>query len=150
MGNMDVSRERQVWQRVTAQNHQSRELLRPWLLAAMEASGEFRRLAQSASGWRRELLLSLGEGEADSAACLRAMMLLASLCPPQAAPESGRLPLLRALPLRLTRCREAYRNYAGMTPDPEYGPVFQRMADRQAVQMEGLLLLLGRQDGKQS
>ena len=117
MGNLDGSRERQVWQRVTAQKNQSRELLRPWLLAAMEASAEYRRLAQSAAGWRREMLLTLGEGEADSAACL-------------------------------LRCREAYRNYAGMTPDPEYGPVFQRMADRQGAQMERLLLLMGRVDRK--
>lgn len=148
MGNLDVSRERQVWQRVTAQKNQSRELLRPWLLAAMEASAEYRRLAQSAAGWRRELLLTLGEGEADSAACLRAMMLVASLRPPQAGPVPSQLPLARALPLRLLRCREAYRNYAGMTPDPEYGPVFQRMADRQGAQMERLLLLMGREDRK--
>ena len=80
MGNLDVSRERQVWQRVTAQKNQSRELLRPWLLAAMEASAEYRRLAQSTAGWRREMLLTLGEGEADSAACLRAMRRLLS-CP---------------------------------------------------------------------
>ena len=148
MGNMDVSRERQVWQRVTAQKNQSRELLRPWLLAAMEASAEYRRLAQSAAGWRREMLLTLGEGEADSAACLRAMMLLSSLRPPQAGPVPSQLPLARALPLRLLRCRETYRNYAGMTPDPEYGPVFQRMADRQGAQMERLLLLMGREDRK--
>ena len=83
MGNLDVSRERQVWQRMTAQKNQGRELLRPWLLAAMEASAEYRRLAQSASGWRRELLLALGEGEGDNAACLRAMMRQASLCPPR-------------------------------------------------------------------
>ena len=148
MGNPDVSRERQVWQRVTAQKNQGRELLRPWLLAAMEASAEYRRLAQSASGWRRELLLALGEGEGDNAACLRAMMRQASLRPPQAVPAAGRMPLARALPLGLQRCREAYRNYAGMTPDPEYGPVFQRMADRQGAQMERPLLLLGREEGR--
>ena len=145
MGNLDMSR---VWQRVTAQKKQSRELLRPWLLAALEAGAEYRRLAQSANGWRREMLLTLGEEEADSAACLRAMMLSAGLRPPQAAPALRQLPLARALPLRLLRCREAYRNYAGMTPDPEYGPVFQRMANRQGAQLERLLLLMGRVDSK--
>ena len=148
MGNLDMSRERQGWQRVTAQKNQSWELLRPWLLAALEAGAEYRRLAQSANGWRREMLLTLGEGEADSTACLRAMMLSAGLRPPQAAPALRQLPLARALPLRLLRCREAYRNYAGMTPDPEYGPVFQRMADRQGAQLERLLLLLGREDSR--
>lgn len=148
MEKMNEARQRQVWQRVTAQKNQSRELLRPWLLAAVEASMEYRHLASGASGWRRETLLALGEGEADSAACLRAMMLQASLRPPQTAPVSRPLPYAGALQLRLLRCREAYRNYAGMTPDPEYGPVFQRMADRQGAQMERLLLLLGRADGK--
>ena len=143
---MDGVREKQVWQRVTAQKNPGRELLRPWLLAAMEASQDYRRLAQSASGWRREMLLSLQEGEADNAACLRAMLLQAGLRPPQEIPVSGSS--ARTLRLRLARCREAYRNYAAMTPDPEYGPVFQRMAERQGAMMEKLLLLMGRTDSK--
>lgn len=142
------NREKQVWQRVTAHRSAGRELLRPWLLAAMEASADFRRLSKSVSGWRREMLLAMGETESDQAACLRAMMHLASLRLPERVPLPKPLALDGALRLRLLRCREAYRNYAGMTPDPEYGPVFQRMADRQAQQMERLLLLLGRSDGQ--
>ncbi len=141
MKNEPTQRERQVWQRVNRQEVPARESLRPWLLSALEAAADYRRLAQNSSGRRREILNRLTEGEEAAAACLRGMLAVSGVkaAPPSLAPNKRPKVLL----YRLRQCRESYRFYSGSAADPEYGAVFQRLALRQGEQMALLLTLLG-------
>lgn len=141
MNKEPIHRERQVWQRVNRQEAPSRESLRPWLLSALEAAADYRRAAQNNSGRRRELLTRLAEGEEAAAACLRGMLAVSGIrvTPSPPAPNKHSKVLL----YRLRQCRESYRFYSGCAADPEYGAVFQRLAQRQGEQMALLLTLLG-------
>lgn len=141
MKNDPTHRERQIWQRVTQQDTPSRESLRPWLLSALEAAADYRRLAQSSSGKRRELLTRLAEGEEAAAACLRGMLAVSGNRVSPSPPASSKR--TKVLLYRLRQCRESYRFYSGCAADPEYGAVFQRLALRQGEQMALLLILLG-------
>lgn len=141
MKNDPTHRERQVWQRVNRQEAPSRESLRPWLLAALEAAADYRHLAQSSPGRRREMLSRLAEGEETAAACLRGMLTVSGIrVTPQPLTPNKRP---KVLLYRLRQCRESYRFYSGSAADPEYGAVFQRLALRQGEQMAILLTLLG-------
>lgn len=141
MGHISPHRERQIWQRVSQAAPPSREEVRPWMLAAMEAAAGYRQLAQSAGGRRKEQLLRLAEGEENAAACLRGMLTAAGgkSIPAALPPRKGSGGLF----LRLRQCRESYRFYAGSAADPEYGAVFQHLAQRQGEQLELLLILMG-------
>lgn len=141
MKNDPTHRERQVWQRVNRQDPPSRESLRPWLLSALEAAADYRHLAQSSSGRRREILVRLAEGEEAAAACLRGMLAVAEVRVSPSPPAANKRP--KVLLYRLRQCRESYRFYSGSAADPEYGAVFQRLAQRQGEQMALLLTLLG-------
>ncbi len=141
MKNDPTYRERQVWQRVSRQEAPSREALRPWLLSALEAAADYRRLAQNSSGRRREMLSRLAEGEEAAAACLRGMLAVSGIHAATPAFPPSKRP--KVLLYRLRQCREAYRFYSGSAADPEYGAVFQRLALRQGEQMALLLTILG-------
>lgn len=129
-----------VWERVNQEPVIPREPLRRWLLDSLETEAWFRAQAAAARGTERETLCALADREAQNGGCLRGMLLSAGLTPPRRTAGPARF----SLPDMLTRCRRAYRNYAGMTPDPEFGMVFVCMAERQAAQTEGLLHLLSK------
>ncbi len=145
MRDIPARREKQVWQRVNSFTPPDREEVRPWMLAAMEAAADYRQLAQSAAGRRKELLLRLAEGEESAAATLRGMLAATGGKTAFTAPPPRKIQ--GVLPLRLRKCRESYRFYAGSSADPEYGPAFGYLARRQEEQMVLLLTLLGSASG---
>ena len=132
-------REKEVWERVSRELTASREPLRQWCRESLEMEAWYREQA-AAGGRERAALLRLADREAQNGGCLGGMLLSAGLTPPRRTSPGER----RSLPDMLACSRRAGRNYAGLTPDPEFGTVFAAMARRQTEQTEGLLHLMNR------
>lgn len=144
MEQFDPEAEARVWQRVLGQPRQGAEDFRPLMLAAAEAAAVYQRLSREAAGKSRETLRALYEGELSNVACLRGLQALngGSAGKParmQAPPE----PRDRALEKCYHRARRALAEYAARSADPESGPVFARMAEREKTHLAMVAELLG-------
>ena len=137
--------ERRVWQRVRPEGTAgTTETARVTHLCA-RAAGISRGLSQSASGARQKAYRQLMAGALESLAVLRGMERYAGgavtdtvvMNPP---PESEAA-LLREF-IRLSR--EIWIFFASQTAQPEFGAVFQALADRERRRLAQALGLLGR------
>lgn len=148
MENMDRNTEQQVWQRVFAQPQtpSGREDVYLLILSAMELSAGYRRLAGILTGEDRERMKRLWKGEEANTACLRGIHRLSGGTEEPVKPLSApNEPVRKALEKSYYKTRRAVTEYTARLADPEFGMVFQKMADRERDHCAILAELLGKQ-----
>lgn len=134
MENMDSQTQSQIWQRVFAPMQQpSREDLLPLLTQAVETMGAGRLLAGVLPASVRQLANRLYESLRENALCMRGICRLSGrtegkFCTMPVEKE----PAKRLLEKCYHRCRRAMMEYTARSADPEFGAVYQKMAQREA------------------
>ena len=145
MDNLDHEKQVQVWQRVHAQKPQPKEqgllamIAQEWTDAAT-----YLQLSRVLSGKDSQVLRKMYEQEQAHAACLRGIYTLttgkrAGAFTPKLTPDTPEQ-ILRRCYGREMRCLARYEQRAA---DPEYGPVFQRLAEQERAHCHMILELLG-------
>ncbi|MDO5400101.1 MAG: hypothetical protein Q4F17_03850 [Eubacteriales bacterium] len=148
MEKMDASLERRVWQRVSRGPQPQREDLRPLVQAAREAAGDYRFLAAHLTGAAGDQAKRLYELAQDTAACLRGVQLLRGAAPGKQGPVPGGQSGLRpVLERSCRRARTMAGEYMARSADPECGPVFMALAQREQDAFGRLVSLLGQTGG---
>ncbi len=138
--------EERVWQRIAAPGpcRQGAEDLIQLQHEALEMSEIYGRLRKNARGRSAQLLQRLQEGEQANAACLRGIGRILGSDPGK--PGTGfpgqELPR-RALEKCYHRTRRARLEYTARSAEPEFGPVFHNLAEREAAHAVLLAELLG-------
>lgn len=146
MEKMDRNTEQQVWQRVFAQSpaQPGREDLRMLMLSAMELAAGYRLLTGVLTGSARERAMRLWEDEQSNIACLKGMQRLSGGAEGKpktlSAPSE---PARKVLEKSYHGTRRALTEYTARLADPEFGSVFQKMADREREHCAILMELLG-------
>lgn len=132
MEKLDLNRELQVWQRVSAGLRPEAEDIRPLLLNGMESVAVFRHLMGVLQGKPRQqgkALVRMAQGTLD---CLKGIQIMSGH-------SAGNLripPVPKELPVRLLeksyhRARRQAAEYTARTADPEWGILWQCLADRE-------------------
>ena len=144
MENFDAAKATRVWQRVQATQPEAEGL--PALIAGeLEDAATYIQLAKRLGGKEGQVLRKLAETEHSHAACLKGIYTLMT-----GEPINPRIPPLRqeesARTLRRCYGREmrCLAQYEARSSDPEYGPVFSRLAAQEQEHCRIVLELLGR------
>lgn len=140
-----VNAEKQVWQRVFANPMEpAADDLRQLQLEAAELAGIYRQITGVLTGRQREKGKALYEGALDTAAALKGVAQLSrrgqevlKVWSPQ------KEPLRRLLERAYHKSRHAMVEYSARSAEPEFGVVFQKLADRSAAHCVLLAELLG-------
>lgn len=146
MGNIDPKTARQVWQRVAAPPgpEPDRGALQALALYAGETAALYQALAAALTGKSKEQAQRLWERQRDTFFCLRGLQKLS--------PSSGNAPRLPKAPNMpagklaaqgYRRAKHALTEYTARSIDPEFGPVFRRLALREEENCQLLAWLLG-------
>lgn len=137
--------ENAVWQRVFAgQSSPPPRELEQLVWECADLAARYGLLMERSSGKQRELLRQLREGEQANLAALLGILRLArrAMAPPT--PLAGkREPPARVLEGCWHRTRRCLVEYAARAAEPEFGPVFRSLADREAEHCALLVRLLG-------
>ena len=143
---IDPNMEQQVWQRVTGHSatEPRQEDFRSLMLAALEAAAVYRQLAAAFTGTARERVKRLYEGEMANIACLKGIRKLSGggvgKLPALSAPKE---PAEKALEKRYHHARRAMVEYMSRAADPEFGVVFEKIAQREREHCAVLAELIG-------
>jgi len=129
---LDPNLEAQVWRRIAGQPQPERGDLRPLLLMAWESASVYRHLLGLLSGKQRERMKNLQEQAMRSVDSLKGIQSMygqsAGNLRAQPVPkESAR----RMLEKSFHRCGRLMTEYTARALDPEYGVVYQGLADRE-------------------
>ena len=128
----DPNRELQVWQRVTEGFRTGDSNIRPLLLMAWESASVYRHLLGILPGKQRERMKKLQEQAMRSVESLKGIQTMsgqpAGYLRPQPVPKE---PARRLLEKNFHRCGQLMTEYTARTLDPEYGVVYQGLADRE-------------------
>lgn len=124
--------ERKVWQRVTAGPQPGNADIRPLLLSAWESAAVFRHLTGLLTGKQRERIRELQEDARRSVDALKGIQTMSGnpagkLQPPPIPKE----PVRRLLEKSFYRSLRLMTEYTARALDPEYGVVYQALADRE-------------------
>ena len=144
MENYDAAKATRVWQRVQASQPEAEGL--PALIAGeMEDAATYIQLARRLGGKEGQTLRQLASAEQSHTACLKGIYTLMT-----GEPINPRIPPLRQEPAERTlrRCygkeMRCLAQYEARTSDPEYGPVFARLAAQEREHCMTVLELIGR------
>ena len=144
MNKIDQQKAARVWQRVQAPQPEAAGL--PALIAGeLEDSATYLQLARRIGGKEGQVLRRLAEAEGSHAACLQGIYTLMT-----GEPINPKIPPMRSEPAEriLRRCygREmrCLAQYEARSSDPEYGPVFARLAAKEREHCMAVLELIGR------
>lgn len=147
----DPQKAARVWKRVQERSEaETREQTRPegsvrnMILEAMTAAAVYLQLAHRLSGPESAVLQRLYREEQNQAACLKGIHTLIT----GEAPAVSVAPVPQENPeLTLRRCyareMQCLKNYEARIQDPDYGPVFHRMAVQEREHCKAVLELLG-------
>lgn len=147
MQGYDPKKAAQVWQRVqsTAHPDATENGLLPLIAAELAASGAYLALSKRYPGKESALLRFLSEEEAAHAAALRGMYFLLT---GQKAVVKAAQQEQQTLEAALRRCYagelSSIRAYEERSAQPEYGPIFARMAKEEHRHCRTVLELLGK------
>ena len=131
MENYDAAKATRVWQRVQASQPEAEGL--PALIAGeLEDAATYIQLARRLGSKEGQVLRQLAAAEQSHAACLKGIYTLMT-----GEPINPRIPPLR----QEMRC---LAQYEARTSDPEYGPVFARLAAQEREHCMTVLELIGR------
>ncbi len=144
MENYDAAKATRVWQRVQASQPEAEGL--PALIAGeLEDAATYIQLARRLGSKEGQVLRQLAATEQSHAACLKGIYTLMT-----GEPINPRIPPLRQEPAERTlrRCygkeMRCLAQYEARTSDPEYGPVFARLAAQEREHCMTVLELIGR------
>ena len=145
MENLESNMQQQVWQRVFARPEEARgEDLRTLLLTAMELAAGYRYLTGVLTGKQRERVRALQKGEAANAACLKGVAVLSGRGEEILKIWSpAKEPPRRLLEKSYHKTRRCMVEYMSRSAEPEFGTVFQKLADREGSHCAMLAELLG-------
>ena len=136
--------ERRVWQRVSSQGRAYNPDTAQIMHFCARAAGIFRGLSQNARDHRREKLRALMAGELENLSILRGMERFSGRAATETVvmnhPPEGEAALLRQC---VELIREIWIGFASRTADPEFGGVFQTLADLERRRLTDTLRLLG-------
>lgn len=147
MENFDAAKATRVWQRVQSPQVPQPEVegLPALIAGELEDSATYAQLGRRIGGKDGQILRKLAEAEHSHAACLKGIYTLMT-----AQPIAPKIPPLRQEPAdrTLRRCygREmrCLAQYEARSSDPEYGPVFARLAAQEREHCMAVLELIGR------
>ena len=136
--------ENRVWQRILAGPGESGEDLRPLIQMAVENAMDFYHLLQHGPGQSRESLQQLYRRARVNVNCLRGLQNLrfGSSSKGKPMPGSGE-PMGVVLQRCYHRTRRAMTEYTARSAEPEFGAVFQVMAEREKENAALIAELLG-------
>lgn len=129
---LDPNQELQVWQRVMGGPQPGNEDIRPLLLTAWESAAVYRHLTGLLPGKQRERVRMLQEKAMGAVEALKGIQAMSAhpagkLQPPPIPKEPAR----RLLEKSFHRSRWLMTEYTARTPEPEFGVVYQGLADRE-------------------
>ena len=132
MEKLDPNLEAQVWRRITGQPQPERGDLQPLLLIAWEQAQVLRQVTGLLSGKTRERMKGLSGSAVRSVEAIKGILLMSG----QPAGKLRPQPIPRELPRRLLeksfhRTLRMMTEYSARALDPEYGVVYQALADRE-------------------
>ena len=144
MNTIDPQKAAQIWQRVRGSARLSDRELVTMISNAWTIGATYLKLSRQFQGKDSTALRRLYEQQQAHVACLRGIYTLIT----------GTRPSVKALPLSyqdpeavLRRCygkqMQALADYESKSEDPEYGPVFARLAQREQDHCRTLLELIG-------
>ena len=147
MENYDAAKATRVWQRVQASQQTAPDAqgLTALIAEELEDAATYAQLAKRLGGKEGQTLRQLAQTEHSHAACLKGIYTLMT-----GEPINPKIPPLRQEPAERTlrRCygREmrCLAQYESRSADPEYGPVFARLASREREHCMTVLELLGK------
>ena len=139
MEKFDPSRELQVWQRVGEGPRRSGEDIRPLLLLAWEQASVLRQLNPA-----RQRMRSVSEEARRSVEALKGIAVMSgqTVSPLQPVPIPKE-PARRQLEKCFHRSNRLMTEYTARSLDPEFGVVFQQLADRERKTAAVLAELVG-------
>ena len=140
----DGNMENRVWQRVFAGPGESGEDLRPLIHGAAETAMDYHYLLRRYSGRNREALQQLYDRARVNLNCLRGLQSLrfGASAKGNPMPGSGE-PMGVVLQRCYHRTRRAMTEYTARSAEPEFGAVFQVMAEREKENAALIAELLG-------
>ena len=148
MEKFDPNRELQVWQRVTEGFRTGDSDIRPLLLAAWESASVYRHISGLLSGKQRERIKKL------QLQAMRSVEALKGICAMSGQPAGtlrpqpvSKEPVRRLLEKSFHRCGRLMTEYTARALDPEYGVVYQQLADRERETGMTLAELVGSMEG---
>lgn len=144
MNTIDPQKAAQVWQRVRGAARLSDRELTTMISNAWTTGATYLKLSRQFQGKESAMLRQLHSEQLAHVACLKGIYTLIT----------GTRPTIKAAPLPyqdpeaiLRRCygrgMQALADYESKTEDPEYGPVFSRLALREQDHCRSLLELIG-------
>ena len=143
----DKQKAERVWQRVQEEKQppvRQGEPLPALIMEHMQLSSQYLQLARQRAGKDGTVLMSLARQARTQAACLRGIAALMSGTSPAAAATPSQLVAAEVV---LRRCYgqelRLMKEYENRCNDAEYGPVFERMAQREQEHCCTLLELIG-------
>ena len=114
------------------------------MLSSRTAAENFRELARCFQGWQSQALFNMARESRAQGTCLAGILTLVTGEEYRPAPVPADTGILSA------RLKKAYRRALGLlsdceawAADPEYGPVFQRLAQRQQNHCRKILEIIG-------
>lgn len=141
---MDEDRQMKIWSSVKGTSESARKNLQPLLAAALTEAAVFGALLRRMPGASHPQLRQLREEELSHARCIQGIHMLAGggiLRAGVSEPEMQRPEA--ALRRSYGKALQMARSYAQRQGDPEYGPVFRRMAEREEAHCVILAELMG-------
>lgn len=134
MGNIDPKTARQVWQRVNAppSMEPDRGTLQALALYAAETAALYQALAGALTGKPKEQAQRLWELQRDTFFCLRGLQKLSpSSGNGPRIPKAPNMPAGKLAVQGFRRAKHALTEYTARCIDPEFGPVFHHLAQRE-------------------
>ena len=145
MERVDPQKAARVWQRVHTENPSPEQGLLSLIAQEWADASTYLQLSRRLQGKSATVLRTLYEQEQTHLACLKGIYTLITGTHPKVAsvplPQEDIEQTLRRCYGRAMRCLAAYE---ARSTDPEYGPVFARLADREREHCRLLLELLGK------
>lgn len=145
----DPQKAAQVWQRVRAQQPEAPQTPRDLNLSALimeelSMAAAYQQLARQLNARQSAALQRLSREELAHAACLKGICILVTgEAPAVQTPATEKDALLLALRKCCGREMRSLRDYESRVSDPEYGPVFRRLAEQEWEHCRTLLELIG-------
>lgn len=144
MNTIDPQKAAQVWQRVRGVDRLTDRQLQAMISQAWTRAATYLTLSRQLQGEESAILRRLYTQQQAHTACLKGIYTLITGTHPtvKALPETGQQPeaVLRRL---YGKSMQALAEYESRTSDPEYGPVFARLAEREKDHCRTVLELIG-------
>jgi rubrerythrin len=144
MENYDADMEQRVWQRVLGTEQPQEKSLQALAVAELSEAAVHWLLSQQLQGKERAMLRKIFEEDQGHTACLKGIHYFIedqplSVRPVVPTPEAPVIALRKSYGRKLNALRE----YTARASDPEYGHIFQRLAQEEQQHCKTILQIVG-------